>query len=162
AVNGKKGGGVHVELEAKPVTGLLADGVGYQYWTYNGTVPGPMIRVRQGDTVELTLKQGDASAQYRLGYMYENGLEAPRDEAKAVKWIVKWFRKAAEQGDVPAQYVVGAMYANGYGVPRDDAEAVKWYRKAAEQGHASALSALGLSYANGRGVPRDEAEAVKW
>ncbi|VVM07361.1 copper-containing nitrite reductase [Methylacidimicrobium tartarophylax] len=46
---------VHVTLECKSVTGLLADGVGYQYWTYNGTVPGPMIRVRQGDTVELTL-----------------------------------------------------------------------------------------------------------
>jgi multicopper oxidase len=25
------------------------------YWSYNGTVPGPMIRGRQGDTVELTL-----------------------------------------------------------------------------------------------------------
>lgn len=47
---------VRVELEAKPVTALLAEGVGYTFWTYNGTVPGPMIRVRQGDTVELTLK----------------------------------------------------------------------------------------------------------
>jgi nitrite reductase (NO-forming) len=35
--------------------------VGYQYWTYNGTVPGPMIRVRQGDTVELTLKNSTES-----------------------------------------------------------------------------------------------------
>ena len=26
------------------------------YWTFNGKVPGPMIRVRQGDLVELTLK----------------------------------------------------------------------------------------------------------
>src|SRR6202007_1037390 len=52
---------VHVELDAKPVTGLLADGVGYQYWTYTGTVPGPMIRVRQGDTVELTLKYSTES-----------------------------------------------------------------------------------------------------
>jgi copper-containing nitrite reductase len=40
---------------ARPVTGLLAEGVGYHYWTYNETVPGPMIRVRQGDTVELPL-----------------------------------------------------------------------------------------------------------
>jgi len=47
---------VQVQLEARPVTGLIADGVGYKYWTYNGTVPGPMIRVRQGDTVELTLR----------------------------------------------------------------------------------------------------------
>jgi len=54
-VNRKKPAAVHVELEARPVTGLLAEGIGYHYWTYNGTVPGPMIRVRQGDTVELTL-----------------------------------------------------------------------------------------------------------
>jgi nitrite reductase (NO-forming) len=47
---------VSMELETKVVTALMADGVGYTYWTYNGTVPGPMIRVRQGDTVELTLK----------------------------------------------------------------------------------------------------------
>ena len=47
---------VRVALEARPVTGLLADGVGYRYWAYNGTVPGPMIRLRQGDTVELTFK----------------------------------------------------------------------------------------------------------
>lgn len=46
---------IQVGLEARSVTGLIADGVGYKYWTYNGTVPGPMIRVRQGDTVELTL-----------------------------------------------------------------------------------------------------------
>lgn len=60
-VNRKKPALVRVELEAKPVTALLADGVGYTYWTYNGTVPGPMIRVRQGDTVELTLKNSPAS-----------------------------------------------------------------------------------------------------
>lgn len=47
---------VLVELEARPIIGLIAAGVGYKYWTYNGTVPGPMIRVRQGDTVELTLR----------------------------------------------------------------------------------------------------------
>ena len=52
---------MHVELEARPVTGLLAEGIGYHYWTYNGTVPGPMIRVSQGDTVELTLRNAPDS-----------------------------------------------------------------------------------------------------
>jgi nitrite reductase (NO-forming) len=46
---------VKVDLETRKVTALVADGVAYDYWTFNGTVPGPMIRVRQGDTVELTL-----------------------------------------------------------------------------------------------------------
>ena len=52
---------VKVDLETRKVTGLLADGVAYDYWTFNGTVPGPMIRVRQGDTVELTLKNAPDS-----------------------------------------------------------------------------------------------------
>lgn len=57
-----KAGLIKVELEAKPVNGLMADGVGFAYWTYNGTVPGPMIRVRQGDDVELTLRNSTDSA----------------------------------------------------------------------------------------------------
>jgi nitrite reductase (NO-forming) len=44
-----------VKMEAKEYVGTLADGVQYQYWGFNGTVPGPMIRVRVGDTVELHL-----------------------------------------------------------------------------------------------------------
>ena len=47
-VNRKKPARVHVELEARPVTGLLAEGIGYHYWTYNGTAPGPMIRTGGG------------------------------------------------------------------------------------------------------------------
>jgi nitrite reductase (NO-forming) len=61
-VNRKKPAAVHVKLEARPVTGLLAEGIGYHYWTYNGTVPGPMIRVRQGDTVDVVLRNAPDSA----------------------------------------------------------------------------------------------------
>ena len=31
----------------------MDDGVEYHYWTFNGDVPGRMIRVREGDTVEV-------------------------------------------------------------------------------------------------------------
>lgn len=47
---------VIVHLEAKEYVGMLADGVKYKFWSFNGTVPGPMIRVRVGDTVEVHLK----------------------------------------------------------------------------------------------------------
>jgi nitrite reductase (NO-forming) len=47
---------VRVDLEAKEVTGLLATGVTFTYWTFNGQVPGPFLRVRVGDTVEVHLK----------------------------------------------------------------------------------------------------------
>jgi nitrite reductase (NO-forming) len=46
---------VVVRLEAKEYVGPLAGGVQYKFWSFNGTVPGPMIRVREGDTVELHL-----------------------------------------------------------------------------------------------------------
>jgi nitrite reductase (NO-forming) len=46
---------VKVRLEVQQVVGQVTDGVAYTYWTFGGSVPGPMIRVRQGDTVELTL-----------------------------------------------------------------------------------------------------------
>lgn len=47
---------VKVSLEAQETVALLDEGIAYTYWTYGGTVPGPMIRVRQGDTVEVTLR----------------------------------------------------------------------------------------------------------
>jgi len=52
---------VKYEVETHEVTALLDDGVSYTYWTFGNTVPGPMLRVRQGDTVELTLKNAPDS-----------------------------------------------------------------------------------------------------
>ncbi len=52
---------VVVELETKEVKGALADGVDYTFWTFGGTVPGPFIRVRVGDTVQIRLKNDPAS-----------------------------------------------------------------------------------------------------
>ena len=52
---------VRVDLETIEVKGQLADGTTYNYWTFNGQVPGPMIRVRVGDTVEVHLKNNPSS-----------------------------------------------------------------------------------------------------
>jgi nitrite reductase (NO-forming) len=46
---------VKLDLTTQKVTAQMADGVAYDYWTFNGTVPGPMLRVREGDTVEIDL-----------------------------------------------------------------------------------------------------------
>jgi nitrite reductase (NO-forming) len=48
-------GKVVVQLTTKEVSGVLDDGTTYKYWTFDGSVPGPMIRVRVGDTVQLHL-----------------------------------------------------------------------------------------------------------
>lgn len=61
AITRKEPALVKVSLETKEVTGQLDNGKQYTFWTFNGTVPGPMIRVREGDTVELTLKNAPDS-----------------------------------------------------------------------------------------------------
>jgi nitrite reductase (NO-forming) len=54
---------VVVNFEAKEFVGDLAEGKKYKFWSYNGTVPGPMARVRVGDTVEFHLKNPKTNSQ---------------------------------------------------------------------------------------------------
>ncbi|HJS27062.1 MAG TPA: multicopper oxidase domain-containing protein [Actinomycetota bacterium] len=51
---------VEVDLTATETTQTLADGVDYQVWTFNGTAPGPVIRVDLGDTIRFTLTNDSA------------------------------------------------------------------------------------------------------
>jgi nitrite reductase (NO-forming) len=52
---------VIVSLETTEQKGTLASGVEYTFWTFGGIVPGPMIRVRVGDTVEIRLSNTKGS-----------------------------------------------------------------------------------------------------
>ena len=52
---------IRYELEAIERIGRLADNTTFAFWTFNGKVPGPMLRVRVGDTVTLSLKNAPDS-----------------------------------------------------------------------------------------------------
>ena len=52
---------VRVNLTTTEVNGILADGTTYRYFTFNGTLPGPMIRIRVDDTVELSIRNEASS-----------------------------------------------------------------------------------------------------
>jgi nitrite reductase (NO-forming) len=47
---------VVINLEIKEYTARMADGVEYTFWGYGGSVPGPFMRVREGDLVEFHLE----------------------------------------------------------------------------------------------------------
>jgi nitrite reductase (NO-forming) len=49
------GPSVNVTLTVQETLLSIAPNVAYHAWTFNGTVPGPVIRVRQGQTVNFTL-----------------------------------------------------------------------------------------------------------
>ena len=109
------------------------------------------------DDLRKKAEQGEAEAQFWLGWKYLEGEGVAKDVAEAVKW----FRKAADRGHVDAQSTLGVMYASGEGVTKDATEAVKWFRKAAVQGDLDAQRILGVMYVSGEGVAEDNAEAVK-
>ena len=53
---------VRVDLISVELEGRLAEGATFGYWTFNGKVPGPFLRVRVGDTVDVRLKNAADSS----------------------------------------------------------------------------------------------------
>jgi nitrite reductase (NO-forming) len=66
---------VRVDLETIEVMGRLDDGTSYRYWTFNGQVPGPFVRVRVGDTVEVGLRNdADSWVPHNVDFHAVTGL----------------------------------------------------------------------------------------
>ncbi len=53
---------IRVDLTTVELEGRLAEGTTFGYWTFNGKVPGPFLRVRVGDTVDVRLRNSGDSA----------------------------------------------------------------------------------------------------
>ena len=79
-----------------------------------GAVPGRFLEYK------AKAEQGDAEAQFNLGFCYDDGRGVRKDYGEAVKW----YRKAAEQNFAPAQFNLGYCYAYGQGVRKDKEDAV--------------------------------------
>ena len=52
---------VKISLTTREVIAEVGDGVFFNYWTFDGQVPGPMLRVREGDDVEITITNSPLS-----------------------------------------------------------------------------------------------------
>lgn len=50
-----------ISMTAREVISELGKDIYFNYWTYDKQVPGPMLRIREGDTVELTLTNDPSS-----------------------------------------------------------------------------------------------------
>jgi TPR repeat protein len=103
-------------------------------------------------------EQDFASAQFKLGGMYQAGQGVEKDFSEALRW----YHKAAEQGSASAQNRLGNFYLEGHVVEKDFEEALAWYRKAVAQNNASAQYGLGTMFYRGAGVEQDRREAVSW
>lgn len=103
-------------------------------------------------------EQGNATAQNRLGLLYNQGQGVPQDRLLAKQW----FEKSAEQGDAGAQVNLGTLYLLGQGALESEQMALFWFRRAAEQQEALAFAKLGFMYERGRGIPQDFIQAHMW
>jgi TPR repeat protein len=99
---------------------------------------------------------GNASAQFELGLIYDDGKGVAQDYKQAMAW----YEKAAAQGNAPAQYNLGVLY--GQGVEQDYKKALELYEKAAKQGFTKVQVNLGILYVEGQGTAQDNVEAYKW
>lgn len=111
---------VRVELETVEVTGRLAEGAAYHYWTFARQVPGPFVRVRVGDTVEVTLRnRADSGMRHNVDFHAATGpgggggaTDAAPGETKGVTF------KALKPGlyvyhcavPLAAQHIANGMY----------------------------------------------------
>ena len=85
---------MRVDLLAAEVEGRLAEGTTFGYWTFNGKVPAPFIRVRVGDTVDIHLKNsGDSAMMHSVDFHATTGpgggaavLQVEPGKEKAMTW----------------------------------------------------------------------------
>ncbi|MGV7216695.1 copper-containing nitrite reductase [Bradyrhizobium sp. UFLA05-112] len=85
---------VRVDLLSVELEGRLAEGTTFGYWTFNGKVPGPMIRVRVGDTIDIHLKNSsDSSMIHSVDFHAATGpgggaaaLQVDPGQEKAMTW----------------------------------------------------------------------------
>ena len=109
-------------------------------------------------TLASLAENGHAPSQFRLGFLYRQGLGVQRNSRLASYW----FDKAARGGDVGGQYWLAESYRRGEGLPASPELAFEWFQRLAERGYAPAQYQVALAYAEGRGVGRDDPAAIAW
>lgn len=117
------------------------------------------FRGRFEDDLLKKAQGGDASAEFEVAKLYQNG---QKNFPKDFKAAFNWYSRAATQGNAKAQNNLGLMFAKGEGTAQDDVAAFQWFQKAALQGDTVAERNLAVKYLNGLGAPQNYLESVKW
>ncbi|MEC0127596.1 multicopper oxidase domain-containing protein [Paenibacillus pabuli] len=64
----REGSKVYIEMTAQVTDIEISAGVIYNAWTFNGTAPGPVLRVTEGDTLIFTLKNKDTRMHHSMDF----------------------------------------------------------------------------------------------
>ncbi|EIC13830.1 copper-containing nitrite reductase [Kingella kingae] len=73
-VNRNHAARVKVKIEIQEKVMRMADGVEYKFWTFGGQVPGQMIRVREGDIVDVEFaNRSDSTVPHNIDFHAATG-----------------------------------------------------------------------------------------
>jgi TPR repeat protein len=166
-----------------PVPALAFDGTRMRS---DAPAPTPMEAFRSGtralrageanngvSALEYAAEQGHTVAQWKLGRMYAEGDQVPKDDVRAFQYFSGIANSHAEDSpDAPqSRFVANAFVALGQyyvqGIPNtlkpdpSRAREMFWYA-ASYFGDADAQYHLAQLYLDGNGAPRDPRQAARW
>ncbi len=119
----------------------------------------PASAARAAEWFEFAASNGSVPAAYRLGAIYEKGMEGvARDVARARTL----YEQAANAGNVRAMHNLGVLLAAGLNGEPDYRAAAQWFARAAECGVRDSQYNLAVLYARGFGVAVDLPKAWSW
>lgn len=100
--------------------------------------------------------KGNSAAQFKLGFIYENGIGVKQNIHTAIGWYIN----AADQDNMQAIYQLGTIYEDGITdssnnqiIAVDKYKAAQYYQKACDNDYNLAYERLAYLYENGFGVP---------
>lgn len=104
---------IKVRLDTVEVTGSLSDGATYHYWTFNKKVPGPFVRARVGDTVEVELTNvADSSERHSVDFHAVTGPGGGAEATDAAPGETKGFSFKALKPGLYVYHCAVAMAAH--------------------------------------------------
>jgi nitrite reductase (NO-forming) len=148
-----------MELQVAPDNPLHPGGVKYNAMVFNGTIPGPVIAIDQGDTLQITLKnEGKTihSLDFHAGFGPTKALSGNVDPGKSKTWTLQgvnagafYYHCGADALNGVWEHIANGMYGGIVVHPMNEKPAKEFYIAFGEI-YSNSISSL-FEKANGTG-----------
>jgi len=128
---------VEKPLQVSPDNALHPGGIWYNAYTFNGTIPGPVVSIDQGDTLEITLKnEGKTihSIDFHAGYGPGQALSGSVKPGESKTWTLKGefpgvflYHCGADGLNGIWEHMANGMYGGIVVHPTNEAKAKEFY-----------------------------------
>ncbi|HEV2548323.1 MAG TPA: copper-containing nitrite reductase [Stellaceae bacterium] len=111
---------VRLDLITEEIEGRLAEGTTFGYWTFNGKVPGPFLRVRVGDTLDVHVtNSGESSMIHSVDFHAATGpgggaavlqVDPGKEKSMTLKMLVPGLYVYHCATPMVAEHIANGMY----------------------------------------------------